>query len=57
MSAPKNELTEVAAVRPKRLPETPPPPIPDVDISKPDVASVEYSQHRTKAHVSDPRSV
>lgn len=48
MSAPKNELTEVAAVRPKRLPETPPPPIPDVDISQPDLASVEYSQHRTK---------
>ena len=48
MSAPKNELTEVAAVRPKRLPETPPPPIPDVDISQPDLAAVEYSQHRTK---------
>lgn len=48
MSAPKNGLTEVAAVRPKRLPETPAPPIPDVDISKPDLASVEYSQHRTK---------
>ena len=35
-------------VRPERLPEAPPPPIPDVDISKPDLASVEYSQHRTK---------
>ncbi|HEY0502168.1 MAG TPA: DUF202 domain-containing protein [Lysobacter sp.] len=35
-------------VRPERLPETPPPPIPDVDVSQPDLASVEYSQHRTK---------
>ncbi|WP_254201097.1 MULTISPECIES: DUF202 domain-containing protein [unclassified Lysobacter] len=35
-------------VRPARLPETPPPPIPSVDISTPDLASVEYSQHRTK---------
>ncbi len=35
-------------VRPERVPETPPPPIPDVDVSQPDLASVEYSQHRTK---------
>lgn len=34
--------------RPKRLPETPVPPIPTVDTSKPDTASVEYSQHRTR---------
>ena len=34
--------------RPRRLPETPPPPIPDVDTSRPDLASVEYSQHRTR---------
>lgn len=35
-------------VRPRRVEETPPPPIPDVDLSSPDLASVEYSQHRTK---------
>ena len=35
-------------VRPEHLPETPPPPIPNVDASKPDIASVQYSQHRTK---------
>jgi uncharacterized membrane protein YidH (DUF202 family) len=34
--------------RPKRLPETPVPPVPAVDTSKADVASVAYSQHRTK---------
>lgn len=34
-------------VRPNRLPETPAPPIPNIDTSKPDVASVQYSQHRT----------
>lgn len=35
-------------VRPDRVAETPPPPIPDIDISNPDVASVTLSQHRTK---------
>lgn len=39
---------ETELVRPARLPEAPLPPIPDVDVSKPDEASVEYSQHRTK---------
>lgn len=34
--------------RPQHLEESPPPPIPDVDVSRPDLASVEYSQHRTK---------
>ena len=35
-------------VRPERLPETPVPPIPTVDESKPDMASVQYSHYRTK---------
>ncbi|GAA5074261.1 YidH family protein [Lysobacter panacisoli] len=35
-------------VRPRHLEETEPPPIPDVDLSNTDLASVEYSQHRTK---------
>ena len=34
-------------VRPKKLPETPVPPIPQVDESKADQASVRYSQYRT----------
>jgi uncharacterized membrane protein YidH (DUF202 family) len=34
--------------RPRRLPETPVPSIPEVDASKPDQASVQYSQHRTR---------
>jgi uncharacterized membrane protein YidH (DUF202 family) len=34
-------------VRPKRLSETPVPPVPAVDNSKPDVASVQYSAYRT----------
>jgi uncharacterized membrane protein YidH (DUF202 family) len=34
-------------VRPKRLPETPPPPLPQVSEDH-DFASTEYSQHRTK---------
>ena len=33
--------------RPARLPETPVPPIPKVDESKPDVASTQYSAYRT----------
>jgi len=38
---------KTAFVRPLRLSETPPPPIPSIDTSKPDLASVLYSQHRT----------
>jgi uncharacterized membrane protein YidH (DUF202 family) len=34
-------------VRPRRVPESPVPPIPDVDQSKSDVASVQYSAYRT----------
>lgn len=34
--------------RPERIPESPVPPLPNVDASKPDVASVQYSQYRTK---------
>ncbi|TAM99077.1 MAG: DUF202 domain-containing protein [Rhizobiaceae bacterium] len=34
-------------VRPRRMPESPVPPIPDVDQSKSDVASVQYSAYRT----------
>lgn len=34
-------------VRPKHLPEQPVPPIPEVDASKSDVASVQYSAYRT----------
>jgi uncharacterized membrane protein YidH (DUF202 family) len=40
------KLEQVPA-RPKRLPESPVPPIPEVDISKPDLASVQYSAYRT----------
>jgi hypothetical protein len=40
-------LKEVPA-RPKALVETPVPPIPDVDESKSDVASVQYSHYRTR---------
>jgi uncharacterized membrane protein YidH (DUF202 family) len=43
-----DELPEVQLVRPARVPETPPPPIPDVNSSSADQASVAYSQHRTK---------
>jgi uncharacterized membrane protein YidH (DUF202 family) len=35
------------SVRPERLPESPVPPIPDIDLSKSDVASVKLSLHRT----------
>jgi uncharacterized membrane protein YidH (DUF202 family) len=35
------------ARRPNRLPEKPVPPIPEVDESKPDIASVQYSAYRT----------
>jgi uncharacterized membrane protein YidH (DUF202 family) len=38
---------QVKPVRPARIPETPPPPMPNIDTSKPDIASVQYSQHRT----------
>jgi uncharacterized membrane protein YidH (DUF202 family) len=41
-SVPKEQL-----VRPKRLPETPVPPVPQVDQSKADEASVKYSAYRT----------
>jgi uncharacterized membrane protein YidH (DUF202 family) len=37
----------VKLVRPDRIPETPPLPVPNIDTSKPDIASVQYSQHRT----------
>lgn len=39
--------SESELVRPARLTETPPPPIPQVDTSNPDQASVEYSHYRT----------
>lgn len=45
---PNANATSTGLARPRRLPETPPPPIPDVDIGNPDLASVEYSQHRTR---------
>jgi len=35
-------------VRPERLPESPVPPVPNVDTEKPDRASTEYSAYRTK---------
>ena len=41
-----SQTTEIA--RPERLPEMPVPPIPSVDESKSDVASVQYSRFRTK---------
>jgi uncharacterized membrane protein YidH (DUF202 family) len=34
--------------RPRKLPEIPVPPIPEIDASSPDKASVQYSQHRTR---------
>ena len=34
--------------RPTRIPETAPPPIPDVDSMKPDQSSLQLSQHRTR---------
>jgi uncharacterized membrane protein YidH (DUF202 family) len=37
-----------SAERPDRVPEMPPPRIPDIDTSDADKASVQYSQHRTK---------
>lgn len=39
---------EPELVRPAKVPETPLPPIPEVDTSQPDQASVEYSHFRTK---------
>ena len=45
--ATRNSATTDATVRPNRLPETPVPPIPNVDVSRPDDASVKYSQYRT----------
>jgi uncharacterized membrane protein YidH (DUF202 family) len=39
--------TETLLKRPKKLPETPVPPIPKVDESKSDMASVQYSHYRT----------
>jgi uncharacterized membrane protein YidH (DUF202 family) len=41
-------MVKTHLVRPKRLSESPVLPIPKVDMSRPDSASVEYSQHRTK---------
>lgn len=41
------ELPEIPLVRPKPVQETQPPPIPQVDESKADEASVKYSQYRT----------
>jgi uncharacterized membrane protein YidH (DUF202 family) len=49
----RNQMASTAAerrealVRPNRLPELPVPPIPNVDESKSDVASVQYSAYRT----------
>ena len=40
-------MSEEKSIRPKKLPETPVPPIPSVDESKADVASVTYSRYRT----------
>ena len=40
-------VAETKPKRPGRLPETPVPPIPKVDESKPDFASVQYSAYRT----------
>nr|WP_292765922.1 DUF202 domain-containing protein [Mesorhizobium sp.] len=40
-------MTKTLPVRPEHLPVTPVPPIPKVDESKPDVASVQYSAYRT----------
>ena len=34
--------------RPARIPDMAPPPIPDVDVTKPDQGSLQLSQHRTK---------
>jgi len=48
MNAVTAQLPEEDLTRPARTTETPPPPIPVIDPAKPDVASVEYSQHRTK---------
>lgn len=42
-----NDLDDMPA-RPEKVPEQPVPPIPAIDKSKPDIASVEYSQFRTK---------
>ena len=42
------QATQSAAVRPARLPESPVPPMPDVDLSRPDEASTTYSHFRTQ---------
>jgi uncharacterized membrane protein YidH (DUF202 family) len=42
-----SKLAKQALVRPSHLPETPVPSIPEVDASKPDLASVQYSAYRT----------
>jgi uncharacterized membrane protein YidH (DUF202 family) len=42
-----NAATDTLPARPDRLPETPVPPLPVVDESKSDVASVQYSRYRT----------
>jgi uncharacterized membrane protein YidH (DUF202 family) len=43
-----NDLTKPLPERPKRITEQPVPPIPAVDETKPDQASVQYSHFRTK---------
>ena len=42
------QATQSAAVRPARLPESPVPPMPEVDLSRPDEASTTYSHFRTQ---------
>jgi uncharacterized membrane protein YidH (DUF202 family) len=42
------ETIKPQAVRPNRIPETPVPPLPVVDATKADQASVQYSAYRTK---------
>lgn len=41
-------LLETSPVRPERRPQAPVPPLPKVDSSVPDKASLEYSHHRTQ---------
>ena len=42
------QATQSAAVRPARLPESQVPPMPEVDLSRPDEASTTYSHFRTQ---------
>lgn len=43
-----SKLLEKMPVRPERTEETPVPPLPKIDASKPDEASLDYSHHRTQ---------